>query len=217
MAIENVGQQASDGLTFTVDWFDRAIPSWRDLLPRAMPAPHRIIEIGAFEGRATCFMLAEVLPPDVAGEIHCIDTWQGGVEHSGIAMNEVLERFRANVTTAIRQVPQHKVLIHRKPSAQALLDLLRSGAHGTFDFAYIDGSHQAPDVLEDLVLTFRLMRPGGLVICDDYSWQLTPSATVDVLDTPKIAVDAFTTIFRRKIHLPTWPSSYQAAFVKLSD
>ena len=209
--------EAAGSLEFSADWFSRNIPSWRALIPKAVPAPRRILEIGSFEGRATTFMLAEVLPRDAAGEIHCVDSWAGGVEHAGIDMDAVLNRFRSNVGKVVKRLPQHKVVIHRGASVDGLLKLLGNGAAGAFDFAYVDGSHQAADVLQDLVLTFRLMRRGGLVICDDYIWQRPGMPSVDVLDTPKIAIDAFTTIYRQKIVLPDWPSSYQAAFIKRSD
>jgi len=199
---------------FTHDWFSRCIPAWIDLFPRVMPRPARILEIGVFEGRATCFMLESILPPDAGGEIHCVDNWQGGAEHAGIPMTDVLARFRANVAATLRRCGGHRVITHRKPSAAALLGLLGQGFAGRFDFAYVDGSHQAADVLEDLVLAFRLLRRGGLMICDDYAWQRQAPGAEDVLDTPKIAVDAFTTIYRRRLRLPEWPTSYQVALIK---
>ncbi|WP_198377326.1 class I SAM-dependent methyltransferase [Neoroseomonas rubea] len=181
-----------------------------------MPRPRRILEIGAFEGRATCFMLEHLLPAE-GGEIHCIDTWEGGAEHSGIPMDAVARRFRANVGAVLARLPQHQVVSHRGLSRHALGNLLAQGNAGRFDVLYVDGSHQAPDVLEDLVLGFRLCRVGALVICDDYQWQRQKAGQVDVLDTPKIAIDAFTTIYRRRVSLIDWPCSYQVAFRKSGD
>ena len=37
-----------------------------------------------------------------------------------------------------------------------------------FDLIYIDASHYAPDVLSDAVLAFKLLKPGGILIFDDY-------------------------------------------------
>lgn len=211
------GVPETDGVpapAFTADWFSRSIPAWKHLFPRMMPRPKRILEIGAFEGRSTCFMLEEILPPDLNGEIHCVDSWAGGVEHDGIAMGDVFERFRTNVARVLKRLPQHKVIGHRALSSTALRDLHAKGFAGTFDFAYVDGSHQAADVLEDLVLTFPLLRRGGLVICDDYIWQRQRLGEEDILDTPKIAIDSFTTIYRRRLRLVDWPSTYQVAFQK---
>jgi predicted O-methyltransferase YrrM len=82
--------------------------------------------------------------------------------------------------------------------------LIARGYRNYFDLAYIDGSHQAPDVLFDAVAAFRLVRPGGLIIFDDYLWTGAPQregAAVDLLHCPKPAIDAFTNLYRQKISL----------------
>lgn len=207
----------AEGQQFTVDWFSRSMPAWKALFPRVMPRPARILEIGAFEGRSTCFMLEHILPGDLDGEIHCVDSWAGGVEHDGIAMDAVLERFKANVGAMLKRFPRHKVIAHRHLSAVALRQLHAKGLAGSFDFAYVDGSHQAADVLEDLVLAFPLLRLGGLVICDDYTWQRQRPGREDLLDSPKLAIDAFTNIYRRRLRFLDWPTTYQMAFLKSAD
>ncbi len=110
--------------------------------------------------------------------------------------------------------PQHKVIGHRNLSAVALRDLHAKGFAGKFDFIYVDGSHQAADVLEDLVLSFPLLRRGGLVICDDYTWQRQRPGQEDLLDTPKLAINSFTAIYRRRLRFVDWMSTYQLAFQK---
>ena len=41
-----------------------------------------------------------------------------------------------------------------------------------FDLAYIDGSHMAADVYRDAALTWPLMKSGGVILFDDYEWDL---------------------------------------------
>ena len=65
-------------------------------------------------------------------------------------------------------------------------------------------------------MSFNALKVGGLVICDDYLWSMEKAGSEDVLNSPKIAIDAFTTIFRRKIALIPRQSLYQLAFVKTS-
>jgi hypothetical protein len=50
-------------------------------------------------------------------------------------------------------------------------------------------------VLEDAVLSFRLLRRGGIMGFDDFKWkdQAFPDAT------PKLAINAFLRIYGRKI------------------
>jgi predicted O-methyltransferase YrrM len=57
-----------------------------------------------------------------------------------------------------------------------------------WDFVYIDGSHLARCCLEDSVLVWQLVRPGGIVIWDDYIWRPPPGRTSP---TCKVAINAF--------------------------
>lgn len=43
-----------------------------------------------------------------------------------------------------------------------------------YDFIYVDGSHLAPDVLTDAVLSWRLLKPGSIMIFDDFLWDGLP-------------------------------------------
>ena len=73
-----------------------------------------------------------------------------------------------------------------------------------FDFIYIDGSHQAPDVLSDAVLGFKLLKIGGVMAFDDYIWQEDLPTGKDPLRCPKPGIDAFVNINMRKLDiLPT--------------
>ena len=66
-----------------------------------------------------------------------------------------------------------------------------------FDFVYIDGSHQAADVLEDAVLSFRLLRPGGILIFDDYLWRNYPQPQLN----PALGIDSFLAAFAGRYKL----------------
>jgi predicted O-methyltransferase YrrM len=49
----------------------------------------------------------------------------------------------------------------------------------TFDFIYVDGSHQTADVLLDACLSFKLVKPGGIILFDDYAGGAGVGAAVD--------------------------------------
>jgi Methyltransferase domain len=76
-------------------------------------------------------------------------------------------------------------------------------------FIYIDGSHQAPDVLADSVLAFQLLRVGGIMIFDDYLWRMEPEGRQDSLNIPKPAIDSFINIFQRKLRVVSGFTNYQ--------
>lgn len=65
---------------------------------------------------------------------------------------------------------------------------------------YVDGSHLAPDVLTDAVLAFRAVRPGGLIVFDDYELAAGCGAEPS-RDDPKIAVDAFLACFAGQVEV----------------
>ena len=67
----------------------------------------------------------------------------------------------------------------------------------SYDIVYIDGSHAAPDVIVDTVLSWQLLKKGGIMIFDDYLWNRDWSPE----KTPKIAVDAFLNIFKKELQV----------------
>ena len=49
-------------------------------------------------------------------------------------------------------------------------DVLRLLAPGAYDFAYIDGAHEAKHVISDAVLVWPLLEAGGFLLFDDYNF-----------------------------------------------
>jgi predicted O-methyltransferase YrrM len=184
---------------FTQDWFSEHTRIWQWLL--AEDKPSKILEIGAYEGRSTCYVI------ETAGaigdlEVHCIDTWQGSAEHRGVDMSAVEQRFFSNTSRAMGRVAHAvNLVVHKKPSELALAELLASGHALSFDLVYVDGSHRAPDVLSDSVLSFHLLRPGGLLVFDDYLWSMEAPGHEDPLNMPKLAIDSFVNVHRRQLQI----------------
>jgi len=61
----------------------------------------------------------------------------------------------------------------------------------TYDIIYIDGSHLAMHVLTDAVLCWDLLKNNGVIIFDDYKWNLDRPAQL----RPKSAIDSFLVCF----------------------
>ena len=60
------------------------------------------------------------------------------------------------------------VRLIRQPSSMALPQLV--GEKFTADAAFVDGSHRFHEVFVDLYFLRKVVRPGGLIIVDDYGW-----------------------------------------------
>jgi predicted O-methyltransferase YrrM len=58
--------------------------------------------------------------------------------------------------------------IMKGSSIEQLSKLILTGLSEYFEFIYIDGSHQAPDVISDAILSFHLLKSGGVIAFDDY-------------------------------------------------
>ena len=65
-----------------------------------------------------------------------------------------------------------------------------------FDFAYIDGGHTAYGTLTDAVLIDPLIKPGGLIIFDDYG--LKDPSFPEPQNSPELAIDSFCYIFEKQ-------------------
>ena len=206
-----------DEYQYTNDWFQTGAKGvWDALVPKIDPT--RILEIGSYEGASTCYLI-EKLAAHKKIEIQCVDTWEGGIEHkqSQKDMSAVEKRYKQNIETALKRVDHRATIIQHKGYSDAILPkLLAEGKQGYFDFIYVDGSHQAPDVLCDAVLSFKLLKKNGVVVFDDYLWQENLPYGTDPLRCPKLAIDAFTNIYSRKMRIISAPL-YQLYVQKISD
>jgi len=184
---------------FTTNWFNNtAKTNWDHLIPEIRPK--KILEVGSFEGMSACYLI-EKLSGFQDIEIYCIDTWEGSMEHirDNLDMTDAEQNFDHNIEYAISK-SIHRPLIHKwkERSESGLMKLFLEGKQNYFDFIYIDGSHATVDVISDAVLAFKLLKVNGVIAFDDYGW----AAGEKNLDYfPKIAIDAFTTIYGNKVQM----------------
>lgn len=181
---------------FSNNWFEiNALNVWNSLIPTLNIS--KVLEVGSFEGAATTYLI-ENCGSKKDLEIHCIDTWGGGEEHDYADMKIVEDTFDRNIKLAKTLVSKDiNVIKHKDYSSNAMPKLIAEGHAGTFDFIYIDGSHQAPDVLMDAVLGFKLLKIDGVMVFDDYTWR--NDNTEDINHIPKPAIDAFTSLYWNKL------------------
>lgn len=182
---------------FTNDWFEFNRKDWEEFLPALASKKINAIEIGSYEGRSTVWLLENVLL-NKKSHITCIDTFEGSVEHvsKGADMKSVEDKFDLNIKASGKRDRVTKI----KGKSQ---EILRTFPLDSADFIYVDGSHEAKDIMEDAILGWRLLRKDGIMIFDDYPWKLTPEST----HNPKIAIDGFLYLFQ---------GEYKIIFIKYS-
>jgi predicted O-methyltransferase YrrM len=127
-------------------------------------------------------------------------------------MAAIEARFDHNIALAQRRFAPVTIIKLKGGSHDQMIQLLAHGHRETFDFIYVDGSHQAPDVLGDLFLSMQLCRIGGVIACDDYLWG---EGSENILHRPKLGVDAFTTCFAGRLKVLHGFSLYQLYMTKV--
>lgn len=148
---------------FSVDWLcDKKGNFEKHLAPLAGKPDLRFLEVGSFEGLTTCYLLDRFLIHP-SSEITAIDPCTfypiPGWNH---LINPGVEKiFLGNIKEYGNRVR------FLKGYSQDILPTLKMDS---FDFAYIDGDHRRDSVYRDAVLTLPLMKVGGIMIFDDYTW-----------------------------------------------
>ncbi|HEV3383834.1 MAG TPA: class I SAM-dependent methyltransferase [Gemmata sp.] len=170
---------------YSTDWFTYNLPVWERILKPLKGNPVQALEIGVFEGRSTVWLLENIMTNPEAS-LSWIDTFSGSAEHTDIDFAKVEKKFHENTRRFGTKV---------KGWVGKSQDVLRSMSSEQFDLVYIDGSHEAPDVLSDAVLAWTLLKPGGLMGFDDYEWHVYPAPE----RCPALAIDAFVDVMRGQL------------------
>jgi hypothetical protein len=146
--------ERTTAMHFSQDWFSQHIPIWTRLLHEFKgKAGLRVLEISTFDADR----------PVAAGEhrdrrgrhIDCIDTFEDAEDMVALKldMSKMRDVFESNIAPW-----RDRVTVYAGESAAVL-----RGLSGPFGLVYVDGSHRAPDVLADAVLSWRLLKVGGIM------------------------------------------------------
>jgi predicted O-methyltransferase YrrM len=176
---------------FTVDWFaahERHLS--RILAPFAGRPGVRMLEIGAYEGRSTRWFLDTVLTGE-GSHLTTVDTWEGSAENDRAEMAAVQERFCRNTAADVEAGRLTVVTGRSQPFLAGQIARGETAPGHGYHIIYVDGSHAAPDVLSDAVLSWALLEPGGVMVFDDYIW----AGMTTEQERPRFAIDSFLACF----------------------
>jgi predicted O-methyltransferase YrrM len=177
---------------FSVSWFLNTVQQWRDFLLPLKYKELNVLEIGSFEGMSAAWLLDNVLVTENS-HITCVDPFLGSDEHDEKTKANLYNRFYNNI---VKNFPENKVTVMKQFSNDALLELGKKNEK--FDIIYIDGDHHAKQVNEDAVLSWPLLKDGGIMIFDDYMWDMNSG---NPLDNPKPGIDDFLETYKNECNV----------------
>jgi predicted O-methyltransferase YrrM len=178
--------------------------NWRKWLGHLAGKPDvRGCEIGVFKGESAEWMLENIFTHETA-RYYCVDTWAGGTEH----VRDGVDMMQVRMEAMERLAPLMQRAVIYQAESHGFLSKIETGY---FDFIYIDGAHDAQNVLRDAVLGWECLKVGGVMIFDDYLWEDMP----DALDRPRRAIDAFWNCYQRQAQMLSVCNEWQVALKKI--
>lgn len=154
------------GYEFSQDWFSHNIPIWQDHLSDLAGQPHlKACEVGSFQGMSTCWLLDHLLTHPTA-QMTCIEP-----------------NFQPEFDRNIAKTGSEQKVVKRKGISD---DVFPTLPQRSFDLIYVDGCHLANFVKRDGLRAWRKLKPGGILIFDDYEWTDPEYPDQD----PKLGIDA---------------------------
>lgn len=135
--------------------------NFNNILPKIVDFNSDInyLEIGTLDGLSIYELFSKYFSSNSTAVV--IDPFQDS--QSEVAGS--LDNFKYNLHDYL-----DRITIHENFSNNILPTL----NNNSFDLIYIDGSHMALDVYNDLINSFPLLKKNGIIVCDDYLWWMLP-------------------------------------------
>jgi hypothetical protein len=168
------------------NWFDSVARAnfTEFLLPEAGQDNYQALQIGAFVGHASDWLLRYVLTGNKV-MLYDVDTWQGSdeAEHELFDWQDVFDTYLDRIgLRAYMRCRYFRMTSDRFFDSYAnMLD------RNQFDFIYIDGDHTADQVWKDGAKGWKYLKQGGILAFDDYEWD----AGKGPQHNPKQGIDTF--------------------------
>lgn len=154
--------------------------------------PLRCLQLGAYTGDATEWLLSEALLHQDSTLVD-VDTWEGSDE-------SVHKTFDwASVESVYLAKHQDKINSGKLKTFKGTTDSFFESdeANELFDFIYVDADHEAASVLKDGLNSIYRLKVGGIIAFDDYIWSAKKGAWAD----PKPAIDAILICYSHKFNV----------------
>jgi predicted O-methyltransferase YrrM len=136
-----------------------------------------IIEVGTWKGKSAITMIKECLDKNIKPRIVTVDTWLGAPEFWSTQEDSerdlgFIDGYPSVFYTFTRNIKSSGFSEYVFPlpiSSFQGADVLQKYGFSA-DIIYIDGAHEYDAVKSDIFKYIDLLKPGGIMLGDDYNW-----------------------------------------------
>ena len=143
---------------FSNKWFLNNFDIFSFFLPQDKNSKFNYLEVGCFEGLSSFFVLSEYKAVDAT----LLDIWDMPNANS----KTLSHNFNSIENTFDDNLSQFNFTKIKDDSVVAMRTLFKQNK--SFDFIYIDGSHNGEDILSDAIEAFKILKKEGLIFFDDF-------------------------------------------------
>jgi predicted O-methyltransferase YrrM len=144
-------------------WFDFA--PFYARLARELPPGGHMVEVGAWYGKSTAFLAVELINSRKPFALDVVDHWMGSKQEAELLghakKHDVHAAFLANMR-------QGGVLEYMNVRRRTSTGAARTYKDGTLDCVFLDASHDAGSVSQDVAAWWPKIKPGGLIAGHDW-------------------------------------------------
>jgi predicted O-methyltransferase YrrM len=145
-------------------------------LANMLPPGFVACEIGSYLGGSTAFLAAAASRR--RGHIHAVDTWLNDAMPDKPG-EDTFTRFVENT-----QAFSHLITTHRGRAADVCHEV------PVLDLLFLDGDHSYDGTREDLVLYGPKLKPGGILVMHDYTYDSVSRALADTYPAESVVTIA---------------------------
>ena len=159
------------------------------------------LQLGVYTGDTSNWLMKNVLTHETS-HLTDVDTWLGSAAeeiHNTFDFEDIYQLY-------LSRMERFSSRVHHK--RERTFDFLWVNAENSkanpYDFIYIDADHVAASVLSDAELSWPLLKSGGILAFDDYTWGPELEASL----VPKTAIDLFVNKYKNEIETIAINSQY---------
>jgi len=163
------------------NWFAQTAQYNFDVLLQEYAGQEKIacLQLGVYTGDASVWLCENILTAKESILVD-VDTWEGSDELAHKDMD-----FTSVYDTYCRKTEHFPQILKVTSTTVKFLAQFKDTE---FDFIYIDADHTTVGVLLDAELSWPLLKSGGIIAFDDYTWS---HHTGDPRLEPKVGIDLF--------------------------